>query len=119
MIINLIIIKFDLSYRLLTATANFTAYAENLFNDEAQRELAAFVDKMHRKGAKIIVSNSDPKNAKADDNFFDTIYAAHTIKHVKGFHFSVLFFLRFHKPRGGANLTKPIVVRIALCNSSA
>ena len=26
---------------------------------------------------------------------------------------------RVAKPRGGANLTKPIVVRIALCNSSA
>lgn len=76
-------VYFDPPYRPLTATANFTAYAENLFNDEAQRELAAFVDKMHRKGAKIVVSNSDPKNAKADDNFFDTIYAAHTIKRVE------------------------------------
>ncbi|RMS89268.1 hypothetical protein ALP58_03924 [Pseudomonas savastanoi] len=26
---------------------------------------------------------------------------------------------RVAKPRGGANLTKPIVVRIAVCNSTA
>lgn len=76
-------VYFDPPYRPLTATANFTAYAETVFNDEAQRKLAAFVDKMHRKGAKIVVSNSDPKNARAEDNFFDAIYAAHTIKRVE------------------------------------
>lgn len=76
-------VYFDPPYRPLTATANFTAYAENLFNDEAQRELAVFVNKMHQKGAKIVVSNSDPKNAKAEDNFFDAIYATHKIKRVE------------------------------------
>lgn len=52
-------VYFDPPYRTLTDTASFTAYTENLFNDEEQVELAHFVDDMHRKGAKIVVSNYD------------------------------------------------------------
>lgn len=74
---------FDPPYRPITDTASFTAYTENLFDDEKQIELAAFIDKMHRKGAKIIVSNSDPKNSDTDDDFFDNIYSAHRIKRVE------------------------------------
>jgi len=36
---------------------------------------------MDRKGAKIVISNSDPKNANIEDNFFDNIYS-HKIKRV-------------------------------------
>lgn len=50
-------VYFDPPYRPITDTASFTAYTENLFNDEEQIELAHFVDDMHRKGAKIVVSN--------------------------------------------------------------
>lgn len=49
-------VYFDPPYRPITDTASFTAYTENLFNDEEQIELAKFVDNMHRKGAKIVVS---------------------------------------------------------------
>ena len=54
-------VYFDPPYRPLTETASFTAYTENLFNDEEQIELAEFVENMHKKGAKVVVSNSDPK----------------------------------------------------------
>lgn len=74
---------FDPPYRPITDTASFTAYTENLFNDEEQIELARFVDKMHKKGAQIVVSNSDPKNANAEDDFFDSIYAVYNIKRVE------------------------------------
>jgi len=70
-------------YRPITDTANFTAYTETLFNDKEQIELAKFVDAMHRKGAKIVISNSDPKNSNAEDDFFDNIYSAHKIKRVE------------------------------------
>ncbi len=76
-------VYFDPPYRPLTDTASFTAYTENLFNDEEQIELARFVDDMHKRGAKIVISNSDPKNANAEDNFFDDIYSAHKIKRVE------------------------------------
>lgn len=32
------------------------------------------------KGAKVVSSNSDPKNSNIDDDFFDNIYSAHKIK---------------------------------------
>lgn len=76
-------VYFDPPYRPLTDTANFTAYTENLFDDGMQRELAEFVDSMHRRGAKIVVSNSDPRNANAEDDFFDSIYSTHKIKRVE------------------------------------
>ena len=75
-------VYFDPPYRPITDTSSFTAYTENLFNDEKQIELAKFVDDMHKKGAKIVVSNSDPKNSNIEDNFFDNIYSSHTIKRV-------------------------------------
>ncbi|MDO4573895.1 MAG: Dam family site-specific DNA-(adenine-N6)-methyltransferase [Planctomycetia bacterium] len=50
-------VYFDPPYRPITDTASFTAYTENLFNDEEQVELARFVDAMHRKGAKVVVSS--------------------------------------------------------------
>lgn len=76
-------VYFDPPYRPITDTASFTAYTENLFNDEEQIKLAKFVDNMHRKGAKIVISNSDPKNSNTEDNFFDNIYSAHKIRRVE------------------------------------
>ncbi|MBQ7294280.1 MAG: Dam family site-specific DNA-(adenine-N6)-methyltransferase [Clostridia bacterium] len=76
-------VYFDPPYRPITGTASFTAYTENLFNDEEQIELAKFVDDMHRKGAKVVISNSDPKNSNTEDNFFDNIYSSHKIKRVE------------------------------------
>ena len=76
-------VYFDPPYRPITDTASFTAYTENLFNDEEQIELVKFVDDMHRKGAKIVVSNSDPKNSNTEDDFFDDIYSAYKINRVE------------------------------------
>ncbi len=76
-------VYFDPPYRPISETASFTAYTENQFNDEEQIALAHFVDAMHRKGAKIVVSNSDPKNYNPEDDFFDTIYSAHKIRRVE------------------------------------
>lgn len=76
-------VYFDPPYRPITDTSSFTAYTENLFNDEKQIELAKFVDDMHHKGAKVVISNSDPKNSNTEDDFFDNIYSAHKIKRVE------------------------------------
>ena len=48
-------VYFDPPYRPITDTASFTAYTETLFNDDAQIELARFVDDMDKKGAKVIM----------------------------------------------------------------
>lgn len=76
-------VYFDPPYRPITATASFTAYTENLFNDEKQIELARFVDDLDRRGAKIVISNSDPKNSDVNDNFFDKIYSGCNIKRIE------------------------------------
>ena len=76
-------VYFDPPYRPITGTASFTAYTENLFNDEEQIKLANFVEDMHKKGAKIVISNSDPKNSNEEDDFFDNIYSAYNIKRVE------------------------------------
>ena len=76
-------VYFDPPYRPITETSSFTAYTEDLFNDDKQIELAEVVDKMNERGARIVVSNSDPKNSNTDDDFFDNIYSSHKIKRVE------------------------------------
>ncbi len=76
-------VYFDPPYRPITETASFTAYNENAFNDEQQIELASFVNEIHKKGAKILISNSDPKNTNIDDDFFDNLYSSHKINRVE------------------------------------
>lgn len=76
-------VYFDPPYRPITDTASFTAYTKHLFNDVEQIELAKFVDDMHRNGAKVVISNSDPKNSNTEDDFFDNIYSSHKIKRVE------------------------------------
>ncbi len=79
---NKTFVYFDPPYRPLTPTANFTSYTEGMFDDKNQLELAKFVQELDKKGAKIVASNSDPKNANEDDNFFDDAYANQNIKRV-------------------------------------
>lgn len=76
-------VYFDPPYRPLNETSGFTSYTEDGFNDAAQIELAEFADKMSKKGAKILLSNSDPKNVNEQDNFFDDIYAKYRIERVE------------------------------------
>ena len=76
-------VYFDPPYRPLTDTAKFTSYTESAFDDEKQIELAKFVESINQKGAKILVSNSDPKNTNSEDNFFDEIYSAFNIQRVE------------------------------------
>ena len=75
-------VYFDPPYRPLTNTANFTSYTENLFDDKKQIELSNFINEIHKKGAKILLSNSDPKNSNPKDNFFDILYSDYKIKRV-------------------------------------
>lgn len=72
----------DPPYRPLTETSNFTSYAEIDFNDDEQIELCKFVDKISSKGAKVVVSNSDPKNVNEYDDFFDELYYKYKIDRV-------------------------------------
>ena len=39
--------------------------------------------RVNKKGVKIVISNSDPKNNNIDDNFFDELYKNYNINRVK------------------------------------
>ena len=73
----------DPPYRPLNITSSFTSYTENDFNDKEQIELAEYINVLNKKGAKIVISNSDPKNNDIDDNFFDKLYDNYNINRVK------------------------------------
>ncbi|EMT39029.1 DNA adenine methylase (dam) [Thermoanaerobacter thermohydrosulfuricus WC1] len=77
------IVYLDPPYRPLNNTSNFTSYNEDGFDDDDQRRLAQFFKEMDKKGAYLILSNSDPKNEDVDDNFFDELYAGFIIERVK------------------------------------
>lgn len=72
----------DPPYRPLTSTSKFTSYSENNFNDDEQIRLAKFIDKIHLKGAKIVISNSDPTNTNKQDDFFYKLYSSYNINKV-------------------------------------
>ncbi|WP_335979922.1 DNA adenine methylase [Fusobacterium polymorphum] len=73
----------DPPYRPLNPTSSFTSYTENDFSDKEQIELTEYIDVLNKKGAKIVISNSDPKNNNIDDNFFDELYKNYNINRVK------------------------------------
>ena len=73
----------DPPYRPLSTSSSFTSYTENDFSDKEQIELAEYIDLLNKKGAKIVISNSDPKNNDIDDNFFDELYKNYNINRVK------------------------------------
>ncbi len=72
----------DPPYRPISETASFTSYAETDFNDKEQILLGQFVDIATYKGAKVVISNSDPKNNNEDDHFFDELYERYDILRV-------------------------------------
>lgn len=75
-------VYFDPPYRPLSKTAEFTSYTEIDFNDDNQIELAEHIKELSNKGAKVLASNSDPKNTNPDDNFFDDLYKQFSINRV-------------------------------------
>lgn len=72
----------DPPYRPLTKTAAFTSYSENDFGDKEQIELEKFVAEISEKGAKVLLSNSDPKNVNEKDEFFDELYKDFDIERI-------------------------------------
>jgi len=76
------LVYLDPPYRPLSSTSNFTNYAKNGFSDSNQLILAKFFAKMDRKGAYLILSNSDPQNQNPDDKFFDDLYKDYVIERI-------------------------------------
>lgn len=76
-------VYFDPPYRPLSRTASFTSYAKEDFDERSQIRLAEFCRRVDGKGAKFLLSNSDPKNEDPSDRFFEDHYEGFTIERVK------------------------------------
>ena len=59
----------DPPYRPLSITASFTAYSKSAFTDKQQVQLAGVCRDLDKKGAAVMLSNSDTR-----DGFFDKLY---------------------------------------------
>lgn len=67
-------VYFDPPYRPLNITSSFTAYSKHNFGDQEQKELSELYTRLDKKGIKLMLSNSDPKNTNPADEFFDDLY---------------------------------------------
>ena len=75
-------IYFDPPYRPLSDTSHFVSYSKGDFDDDSQRKLAKTFRSLDKKNVKLLLSNSDPKNTVADDEFFDDLYSGFNIQRV-------------------------------------
>ena len=75
-------VYFDPPYRPLSDTSSFVSYSKGDFNDQDQERLAKFFRTLDGMGAKLLLSNSDPKNTIPDDDFFDDLYTGFKIERV-------------------------------------
>lgn len=80
---NQTFVYFDPPYRPISETSAFTSYNSDAFDDNEQIRLAKFIDEISGVGAKIVLSNSDPKNINQEDNFFDDLYKNYKINRVE------------------------------------
>ncbi len=74
---------FDPPYRPLSKSSSFNAYSADAFDDREQTRLKEVCDEIHRRGQKFVLSNSDPKNTRPDDHFFDNLYGDYVINRVQ------------------------------------
>jgi len=75
-------VYFDPPYRPLPGTPSFTDYHKATFGDIEQIALADKFSELNQRGARIMLSNSDPKNTDDTDYFFDDLYSQYQIHRV-------------------------------------
>ena len=76
-------VYFDPPYRPLSVTSGFTSYTKDDFDDEDQKQLASYFRTLDTKDAKLMLSNSNPKNVNEEDTFFDEIYSGFNINELQ------------------------------------
>jgi DNA adenine methylase len=72
----------DPPYKPLSETSSFNSYANNEFNDNEQKRLKIFCDKLTSLGHNWILSNSDVKGKDPSNEFFDELYEEYKINRV-------------------------------------
>jgi len=74
-------VYFDPPYRPISKSS-FTAYSAARFGDSEQIKLSNVFSRLHDRDIRMMLSNSDPKNADPDDDFFDNLYSGFNIHRV-------------------------------------
>ena len=68
-------VYFDPPYRPISKTSSFTSYSKDAFGDQEQVRLGQFYETLARETpARLMLSNSDPKNCAPNDHFFEQLY---------------------------------------------
>ena len=75
-------VYFDPPYRSIGKPRHSRIYSKDQFDDREQERLKNVFDALHRSGAFVLLSNSDPKNG-SDDNYFDDLYSGYDIKRIQ------------------------------------
>lgn len=75
-------VYFDPPYRPISRTASFNSYSMQIFDDAEQERLAGFFRKLDEKGAKLMLSNSDPHNEDSGDDFFIDLFSGFNVQKV-------------------------------------
>lgn len=76
------LVYFDPPYRPISPTAHFRSYSAAQFDDHQQLRLAQFYRRLDSRGARLMLSNSDPQSIDPDDDFFQQAYAGFRIVRV-------------------------------------
>jgi DNA adenine methylase len=74
------LVYFDPPYRPISGTAHFTSYSKEGFDEGQQLRLAAFYHRLDKTGARLMLSNSDPRGNDPEDDFFERAYAGYRIE---------------------------------------
>jgi DNA adenine methylase len=80
---NRAFVYLDPPYRPLNETSSFTSYSQGGFTDADQVRLREFYGSADLLGAKVMLSNSDPRNEDPEDHFFDDLYNGYLVERVQ------------------------------------
>ena len=84
---GLTFVYLDPPYRPLDATSSFTAYSKGDFNDDDQRQLAAFCHQLSDAGCYWMESNADCSAKNPENRFFEELYKDYRIERVNAARF--------------------------------
>ena len=83
-------VYFDPPYRPISQSASFTSYASNGFNEKEHVRLASYFRKLNHKGAKILLSNSDPSIVNLEKTNFNQEYFEFYQREFEEFGFNIM-----------------------------